>query len=84
MGQSAPTQSEALEPLAPPGVVAEALPLPEADAPVLGDPGVLVLPPLPVEAPADVLLPLCAQAAASMAAVTASPIAFKVMWNLQG
>lgn len=89
MGQLAPVQSEALDPLVPP-VVAEALPLPlpEADAPELGDVGALVLPPLPVEAPAvpllPALLPLCAQAAASMAAATATPIAFKTIWNLLG
>ena len=86
MGQLAPVQSEALDPVVPP-VVAEALPLPEADAPELGEVvGALVLPPLPVEAPAllPALLPLCAQAVASMAAATATPIAFKTIWNLLG
>ena len=77
-GQSAPVQSEALDPAVLPCVVAEALPLPEAEAPELGDVGV-VLAPLPVEAPADVLLPLEAHPAASMAAATAIPIAFKTI-----
>lgn len=54
---------------------AEALPLPEAEEPELGEVGVL-LDPLPL-APADVLLPLCAHAMASIAAAIAAPIAFK-------
>ena len=71
-------QSEALDPDAL--VVAEALPLPEADAPELGDVGVALVP-LPVEAPADVLLPLEAQPAASMAAAMATPIAFRTIYE---
>ena len=67
-------QSAELEPELP-CVLAEALP-------ELGDAGE-VLAPLPVEAPADVLLPallpLCAHAAASMAAATATPIAFNAI-----
>jgi hypothetical protein len=75
LAQSAPAQSEELE-VALPCVVVEALP--EAEAPELGDAGV-VLAPLPVDAPADVLLPLEAHPAASMAAATATPIAFKTI-----
>jgi hypothetical protein len=45
LGQLAPVQSEALEPDALPCVVDEALPLPEADAPELGDVGVALVPP---------------------------------------
>ena len=78
MGQLAPVQSDALDPDALPCVVAEALPLPEADAPELGDVGVALVPP-PLEAPADVLLPLDAQPAASMAAAMATPIAFRTI-----
>jgi hypothetical protein len=76
LGQSAPVQSEALDPVALPE--AEALPLPEAEAPELGDAGA-GLAPLPVEAPADVLLPLEAHPVASMAAATATPIPFNTI-----
>jgi hypothetical protein len=75
LGQLAPVQSEELE-AALPCVVAEALPLPEAEAPELGDAGVVLL---PLDAPADVLLPLCAHAVASLAAATAIPIAFNII-----
>jgi hypothetical protein len=81
LGQSAPLQSE-LE-AALPCVVVEALPLLEAEAPELGDAGV-VLAPLPVEAPADVLLPLEAHPVASVAAATATPIAFKIIGTSLG
>jgi hypothetical protein len=79
LGQSAPVHSAELEAELP-CVLVEALPLalPEAEAPELGDAGV-VLPPLE---PAEVLpapLPLCAQAVASMAATTATPIAFNAI-----
>ena len=79
MGQLAPVQSEALDPDALPCVVDEALLLPDADAPELGDAGVVVLVPPPVEAPAEVLLSLDAQPAASMAAAMATPIAFRTI-----
>ncbi len=82
LGQLAPVQSEELE-AALPCVVAEALPLPEAEAPELGDAGVVLLP-LPVDAPADVLLPLCAHAVASTAAATATPIAFNIIGTSLG
>jgi len=75
LAQLAPVQSEELE-AALPCVLAEGPP--DAEAPELGDAGV-VLAPLPVEAPDDLLLPLCAHAVASMAAATATPIALKTI-----